>query len=162
MDIKMLPKKFLIIILVLLIVILGVGVWLGIKFFSSSNLDGPSEYAAVYLKTGDIYFGKLSFFPWPRLKNVWFLQRTLDSQNQPQLGILPLKNVFWGPVDKIYLNPQEIVFWTYLRKNSQLTEALRNPNILNQPTVPASTDLQTKNLQATSTNNGLKSTSTNE
>lgn len=156
----MLPQKLLIIILVLLIVILGVGVWLGINFFGSSNLDGPSEYAAVYLKSGDIYFGKLSFFPWPRLKNVWFLQRTLDGQNQPQLGILPFKNVFWGPVDKIYLNPQEIVFWTYLRKNSQLTEALRNPNILNQPNESTQTNIQ--NQQVISTSSSLKSTSTNK
>jgi hypothetical protein len=110
---------------------LGLGIWLGVKILGRENPEGPSKYSAVYLQTGDIYFGELSWFPWLSLKNVWLLQRSVDEQNQVQLGVVPFKNSFWGPIDKIYLNPKQVVFWTNLKKDSQLAKALDNPNILN-------------------------------
>jgi hypothetical protein len=128
---QLIPKKLLIILLIILVIVLGLGIWLGVKILGRQNPEAPSKYSAVYLRTGDIYFGELSWFPWPSLKNVWLVQRTVDSQNQVQLGVVPLKNSFWSPVDKIYLNPREVVFWTKLRKDSQLVRALENPNILN-------------------------------
>ena len=84
------------------------------------------------MATGDIYFGKMSWFPWPRLRGVWYLQRTVSEANQPQLGVIPFSSVFWGPVDSMYLNPRQIVFWTNLRSDSELAKALGNPSILNQ------------------------------
>jgi hypothetical protein len=129
--IQLIPKKILIILLIILVIVLGLGIWLGVKILGRENPESPSKYSAVYLQTGDIYFGELSWFPWPSLKNVWLIQRTVDSQNQVQLGVVPLKNSFWGPIDKVYLNPREVVFWTKLRKDSQLVRALENPNILN-------------------------------
>jgi len=128
---QLIPKKILIILLIILVIVLGLGIWLGVKILGRENPEAPSKYSAVYLQTGDIYFGELSWFPWPSLKNVWLVQRTIDQQNQAQLGIVPLKNSFWGPTDKLYLNPKQVVFWTNLRKDSQLVKALENPNILN-------------------------------
>jgi hypothetical protein len=129
--IQLIPKKILIILLIILVIVLGLGIWLGVKILGRENPEAPSKYSAVYLQTGDIYFGELSWFPWPSLKNVWLIQRSVDQQNQVQLGIVPLKNSFWGPTDKIYLNPKQVVFWTNLRKDSQLVKVLENPNILN-------------------------------
>jgi hypothetical protein len=128
---RLISKKLLIILLIILVIVLVLGIWLGVKILGRENLESPSKYSAVYLQTGDIYFGELSWFPWPSLKNVWLVQRSVDQQNQVQLGIVPLKNSFWGPTDKIYLNPKQVVFWTNLRKDSQLIKALENPNILN-------------------------------
>ncbi len=126
----MLPKKLIIILAVAVVVVLGAGIWLGVKFLGSKDPTGPSEYSAVYLSTGDIYFGKLSWFPWLRMKNVWFLQSSVNQQNQPQLGLSALKNAFWGPVDEIYLNSKQVIFWTSLRNNSQLVQAFTNPSAL--------------------------------
>jgi len=131
---ELISKKVLIVILILLIVVLVLGIWLGIKFLGRENPEAPSKYSVVYLQTGDIYFGKLSWFPWLwrlSLKNVWLVQRVIDQQNQTQLNVVPLKNSFWGPIDKIYLNPKQVIFWTNLRKDSQLIKVLENPNILN-------------------------------
>ncbi|MGB9609098.1 MAG: hypothetical protein ACPL3E_01845, partial [Minisyncoccia bacterium] len=116
--------------------------WLGLKFVNKSNPESASDYAAVYLQTGDIYFGKLDLFPWPRLKNVWYFQKTVDAQNQVQLGILQFKNLFWGPVDEIYLNPKQVVFWTYLKNSSQLVSAFNNPELLKQQPSQSSTPSQ--------------------
>jgi len=39
-----------------------------------------NPYYAVYLQTGDMYFGKLSRFPKLTLSDVWFLQRNIDEE----------------------------------------------------------------------------------
>ncbi len=98
---------------------------------NSANADfKSSQFTAVYLTTGDIYFGKMDWFPWPRMKNVWFLQRGVDQKNQPQYGLAPFKGVFWTPIDEVYLNPKEIVFWTKIKDGSELAKALANPAAL--------------------------------
>lgn len=86
-----------------------------------------SEITAVYLSTGDIYFGKMDWFPWPRLKNVWYIQRGTTQAQEPQIGLAPFKDVFWSPMDEIYLNPKEIIFWTRVKGGTQLAEALSDP-----------------------------------
>lgn len=126
-------KKFLIITALIVLLFIGLGIWVG-SYLSSqqSNPSGPSEYSAVYLSTGDIYYGVLSWFPLPHLKNVWLLQRSVDQNNQQQLGIAPFNRAFWGPVDEIYLNPKQVIFWTRLRNDSQVLKAIQNPSALQQ------------------------------
>jgi hypothetical protein len=150
----MLPKKLLIILIVIVIAILGVGIWLGVKFLGPKNPAGPSEFSAVYLATGDIYFGKLDWFPWPRMTNVWFLQRSINQQNQPQLGVAPFSSAFWRPIDEIYLNPKQIIFWTNLRNDSQLAQALANPTALQSLQSPAQPQPQPQPSASTSTFQG--------
>ncbi len=126
----MLPKKLIAVLVLIVLVVLIFGLWLGLKLMSPKNPAGPSEYSAVYLTTGDIYFGKLSWFPSLRLTNVWFLQRSVNQQNQAQLGLSALKNAFWGPVDEVHLNAKQVIFWTSLRNDSQLVQAFANPSSL--------------------------------
>jgi hypothetical protein len=135
----MFTKKLIVIVIVIVIVLVAVGVGIGLRLLAGQNPAGASEYSAVYLTTGDIYFGKLSWFPWPHMKNVWFLQRTVNQQNQTQLGVAPLSSAFWKPIDEIYLNPKEIILWTSLRNDSQLAQALANPAALQPASVPQET-----------------------
>jgi hypothetical protein len=90
------------------------------------------SYDAIYLNTGDIYFGKLHMFPKPYLTNVLYLQRTTDATGRTQLGLSNFSSAFWGPADVIYLNPSQIEFWAPLRSDSQLIPILENPSLLNQ------------------------------
>jgi hypothetical protein len=143
-------KRLILIFILIVIVIIILAGWLALTLMRS-NESGPSAYSAVYLSTGDIYFGKLSWFPRPHLKEVWYLQRGVDQQNQPQLGIAQFKNAFWGPMDEIYLNPKEIIFWTSLRKDSQLAKAFANPAGI-QSAVPPQQIPQGNPPAATSTN----------
>jgi hypothetical protein len=117
----------------LVIIVIALGAWIGALMFgssSSSSATGPSSYAAVYLSTGDIYYGKLSWFPSPHLTDVWYLQK--GGANGTQFGIAPFTSAFWGPINEVYLNPNQIIFWTYLRNNSEIAEALSNPVLLQQ------------------------------
>lgn len=133
----MLSKKLIIIAVIVIVIVIALGVWLGFRFFSTPDPAGPSQYSAVFMVTGDIYYGKLSWFPWPRLKEVWFLQRGVDPQSQQvQLGIAPFRTAFWGPVDSIYLNPKQILLWTRLRNDSQVAQAFANPALLQPQAQP--------------------------
>lgn len=90
--------------------------------------SNSSPYSAVYLKTGDIYFGKLSWFPRVKIENPWFLQRTVDEKNETRIGVAPLADAFWKPVNEIFLNRSEIVFWTRLQSDSQVIPLLSGEN----------------------------------
>ncbi|MBI4087632.1 MAG: hypothetical protein HY434_02270 [Candidatus Liptonbacteria bacterium] len=130
----MLPKKILILLVAAVVVILAFGIWLGSLILREKKINpaGSSQYSAVYLTTGDIYFGKLSWFPYPRLKNVWFLQRSVGQNNQVQLGIGQFNNAFWSPVDEVRLNPKQIILWATLRNDSQVIKVFDNPSLLQQ------------------------------
>ncbi len=130
----MVQKKLIAILLVAVVLLLLLVVWVAARFLNnSSDPAGPSPYSAVYLSTGDIYYGKLSWFPIPKMTDVWYLQRGYDAQSeQQQLGLAPLSSVFWKPVDEITLNPKQIVFWTKLRNDSEVAQAIANPNLLRQ------------------------------
>ncbi len=93
------------------------------------------SYHAVYLRTGDIYFGKLITFPTFGLRNVYTLQITQDPQNP--LRIQKFSDVFWGPSDYLKLNRNEVVWYTELQKDGQLYQLLStNPNLIPQQQAP--------------------------
>lgn len=76
-------------------------------------------YWAVYLDTGDLYFGKLNKFPKFALSNVYLLQRNQDDQKNP-FSVSKFENAFWAPENKIYLNEKNIVWKAKLKKDSQI------------------------------------------
>lgn len=119
-------KKSQLIFVVLVIIILGLAVTL-VAQFKNTRSDTASRFSAVYLEGGDIYFGELSWFPTLKLKNVWYIQRGGAEAEAPQLSLAPFSAVFWGPESEINLNRNKIIFWTKLRKDSQVTKFLENP-----------------------------------
>lgn len=140
-------KRLVIGLIVLIAVLVVVGIWVG-SIIGGSKGEGPSGYTAVFLTSGDIYFGKLSWFPWPKLTSAWFIQRGVDEQNRPQLAIAPFNSVFWGPVGDIYLNPKEVLFWAPVKASSQVAKAIDNPSSVQappqqqQPTVQQAPEVQ--------------------
>jgi hypothetical protein len=79
--------------------------------------DFSRSYSAVYLDTGDLYFGELSRFPYPSLSNVWYLQR--DGQNQGNT-LSEFSKAAWGPEDKIKINRDRVVWTAKISDASQL------------------------------------------
>jgi len=128
----MLPKKLLVILVVVLVVLVAVGVWVGLKLASKDDGTSPSEYSMVMLSNGEVYFGKLSWFPRPRLENAWALQRAVDENNQVQISVNPVNRAFWGQTDFLYLNPREIISWAPLLENSELVKGMKDPASLQQ------------------------------
>lgn len=100
-------SAFLIIFLVLLI-----SVFL-LFYYRGFNIN---NYYAVYLKTGDIYFGKLSRFPSLTLSNVWYLR----SDSQGELSISRFDQSVWGPEDKLKINNDQVVWIAKISPTSQI------------------------------------------
>lgn len=128
-------KKIFISVIVVLIVLLFTLLFFTLKTNQSSNSE-VSKFSAIYLKTGDIYFGKLSWFPRLKIQNPWLLQRAVDANNQPQVSVVPFTDAFWKPVNEIYLNKDEIVFWTKLRGDSPILPFLSGESSNSNPAQP--------------------------
>jgi hypothetical protein len=123
----------------LLFAIILVGIWVGVSTMSQQNANpnAPSKYSAVYLTSGDVYFGKLHWLPWPHLTDVYFLQHNTTDPSKPAFLVVRLTSVFWSPIDSLYLNPKQILFWTRLRQQSDIVSGIESQNT-QQQTMPQS------------------------
>ena len=64
------------------------------------------------------------------MSDVWYITRNQNQSGQTQLGLAPMKSIFWGPIGNIRLNAQDIVFSTRLLNSSQVVQAIENPSSL--------------------------------
>ena len=74
-------------------------------------------YYAVYLNTGDLYFGRLNYFSNSSLSDVYYIQRNPEDRQNP-LSISKFENSFWKPEGKIYINDDMIVWKVRLKKTA--------------------------------------------
>ena len=127
-----LPKSVAIVIIIVVIVLfVGLGIWIGMCFHaggSAANDSSLSPYSAVYLSTGDIYFGTLVWSPSPHLEDAWFLQRGTNAAGNATVSVYPFSQVTWGPSDTVYLNSSQIIFWTRLSSTSTVAQLIANPS----------------------------------
>lgn len=107
---------------VALIFIGAVGV--GVYVFSFVNANKP--VTGVLLETGDMYFGRLSYFPRLSLEEVYVVQSVTDPLNPTQTiyQVVPLRFSIWSP-SKINLNYDKIVFMGRVGEDSQVMRAIR-------------------------------------
>ena len=142
---------------VVAVIFIAVGIWIGLSLVGNraeSASVALSPYSAVYLSTGDIYFGKLDWFPTPHIENAWFLQWSTDAKGNSTVGVYPFNQVAWGPAGDVYLNSKQIILWTRLASTSTIAQTMENRSaataaaaaqqnapITQTPTVTASTTL---------------------
>ena len=126
----------------LIIAIILLMILLYISFINkASSIKNP--YYAVYLQTGDMYFGKLSRFPRLALSDVWFLQANTAEQGGAEL--IKYSNAMFGPQDKMEINRENVVWISKLRNDSQVVNYIlqsKNSALQNaqpQATVPPAT-----------------------
>lgn len=135
------PKKLFLVLLAALLVLVGAVLWMSV-LVGQGTPSGPSPYSMVAMANGEVYFGKLSWFPSPRLTNVWSLQRVVGADSQIQLAVNQLTRSLGEPVDELFLNSSQIAAWTRLRNSSQLVRVFQNPGLVNVPQAPATSTFQ--------------------
>ncbi len=113
---KISNKNILFLAVTLIIILVAIIYW------RQNDIERP--YYAVYLENGDIYFGKLSVFPYLFLNNAYFLQKN-PSDSQNLFSVLKFENAFWGPENKIYLNNDKIIWKTKLKAGSQVLDLIK-------------------------------------
>ncbi len=112
-------NKFLILLLVAALAALGYVLWQ-----YQTRAERPETYTAVYMNTGDLYFGRLHLFPSLSLTDVFLLQRNQNDAANP-LSLAKFSNVFWGPADRLELNRANVVWMTALDDTSKVLETIR-------------------------------------
>lgn len=158
-----LPKSLAIVLIVVVVLVLvWMGAFLEMRIANNATVENTaslSQYSAVYLSTGDVYFGILDWSPSPHIENPWFLQRNTNASGQPTVGVYPFNQVAWGPSNSVYFNAQDIVFWTRLSSTSSVAQAMENPaaaeaaqqqNISEVQSVPTSTPAESSSTTPTS------------
>ncbi|MDD5099241.1 MAG: hypothetical protein PHP35_02775 [Candidatus Colwellbacteria bacterium] len=102
-------------------------------------------YVAVYLITGDVYYGKATFFPKLTLDDAVFLQKGNDGS----LSVQKLSDLLWKPIDPMVIERDQVIFWMKLDSTSPVIDAIegRIPQQQQQQQQQVPTEQQESNQQ---------------
>lgn len=135
----MLKNKPLLINIILLAIIAFLAVYVFV-FNKDINFEMKRSYYAVYLQTGDLYFGHLcKFFSKYTLTNVYLLQ--IDQKGGSSLQ--KFEQSAFQPEDKITLNKENIVWVSKIKNESPLIPILEGKQASIPTTVPSETPTTT-------------------
>jgi hypothetical protein len=129
---------------IILILILGIGAAAYVGWRHISDAWGNAKWYAVYLDTGDLYFGHLSHDDSLTLSDVWYVQHS--TQGDPSIN--DFSKVSWKPEGTIKINREHIVWTAPIASDSPLLSAMHSleasgadsysgPAINSLPLVPA-------------------------
>jgi hypothetical protein len=118
-------------IVVLVVLALGLVCW---KVFMSENSIKKSQYQAVFLANGQVYFGKISNVSnsYVKLTDIYYLQvqqavqpAQSSSSEQPKVSLAKLGNELHGPEDEMQINRDQVLFWENLKDDSKVVTAIK-------------------------------------
>jgi hypothetical protein len=125
-----------IIILALLII---AGTVVSKQFASTGPQIDKSKYQAIFLSSGQVYFGKLqnSNGDYLTLTNVFYLQAKTDSTTagNPQktstssandVELIKLGNEIHGPEDKMVISHAQVLFYENLKSDGRVSQSIAN------------------------------------
>lgn len=106
------------------LIFLAVGVILVALLGSALSLtpvfNRQPNYSAVYLVTGDLYFGDLSRFPTLQLSNAHLLQ--VDEEGE--MFLVNFEEVPWSPKGALRLSRDKIIWTVPLDSESETVQAM--------------------------------------
>lgn len=126
------------VVVVLVIVIVGFKTdWYGLKNKTTgTNSTSTSDYSAVFLSNGQVYFGRLSNITseWVTLTDIYYLQvaqqkdlqpkSETTSTEQPKLSLVKLGNELHGPKDRMDINQKHVLFWEELKSDGKVVQSI--------------------------------------
>jgi hypothetical protein len=129
-------------IIVLALVVLAVVSAASGKLWAKHALK--SEYQAVFLTNGQVYFGKMEFrHGWVTLRDIYYLQRAdglqqaaagdgnsnasapAAGEQQQQLQLVKLGSEVHGPEDEMHIARDKIMFWENLKSDSRVVQKIK-------------------------------------
>ena len=102
----------------------------------TSSLDFPTEYQAVYLDNGQIFFGKLGETgnPFPILRDVFFVQTQLiDKDKKETRNLLIRRGAEGHGPDFMRLNGRHIVVIEPVAPDSRVAQLIREAKAAPKP-----------------------------
>lgn len=94
-----------------------------------------SQYQAVFLTNGQVYFGKLKGTSgnYITLKDVYYIQSNPQQAGgsaspSPQLALVQLGNEIHGPESQMQISTDQVIFWENLKSDSKVVDAINQKN----------------------------------
>jgi hypothetical protein len=86
-----------------------------------------TEYQAVFLANGQVYFGKIenAESPYPMLKEVYYLNRQMDKNSKEVKATLVKRTSDWHSPDYMYINSSQIAIMEPVSPNSKVGQLIK-------------------------------------
>lgn len=115
---------FIPILIVIVLVVIGAA-WM---FFFSGSLPLSSDYQAVFIDSGQVYFGQLEeeggeFY---RLTDVFYLQTGYSLETETDVSLVKLGGEMHGPEDEMFILKEHILFIEDLTDESKVVQAIES------------------------------------
>jgi len=98
-----------------------------ISRFPSDTIALTSDYQAVFLDSGQVYFGKITQqrSEYLRLTQVFYLQSGVSAlDSEASVALVKLGNEMHGPKDEMFLSNEHILFIENLKDDSKVVQAI--------------------------------------
>lgn len=117
------------VLLALLIVVVIAGFVLDWRSKNTATIF-PTPYQAVLLSNGGVYYGKLQGYgtQHPVLTNVFYIVTRTDPKTNASSNILVKRGKELHEPDRMYLNPNSIVFVETVGANSKVAQLISEAN----------------------------------
>ena len=98
----------------------------GCNVSSQQKIKFDSEYQAVFLSNGQIFFGKLEdpMAPYPTLKNVFIVERRIHPETKQAVNIIVKRGNELHSPDVTYINSRHIVVIEPVLPNSRAAQLI--------------------------------------
>ncbi|NDC22098.1 hypothetical protein EBZ57_01860 [bacterium] len=122
------------------LIIFAIATMTGANGSSEKKLVNKSKLQAVFLNTGQVYFGKITQLNSKYLvvTNIYYLQSANangggNNNAQSNLTLIKLGCELHEPYDQMTINRDQVTFWENLQDNGQVAKAVstwvkQNPN----------------------------------
>ena len=110
-----------------LVIAVVAGAVLALSFGGGFDLKGEEQYYAVQMENGDLYFGKISYFPKFSLKDVYIPQSVSDPTNPlgQSLRVASLNQGSIWKANEIQLNRDKVLSVSKVDEDSQVMQAIK-------------------------------------
>jgi len=112
------------------------------KSQAQSKYVNNSQYQAVFLNGGQVYFGKIGTLndKYLTLSDIYYLRvnqtvqpNQTNSNSSNDVSLVKLGCELHGPQDQMVINQGQVIFWENLKGDGQVTKAIteykkQNPN----------------------------------
>ena len=118
----------------LIVICIGVIGYLIVAYENHKNTlsdDMASAYSAVFLSTGQVYFGRIEMID-PNflvLSSVYSVQTAVAGQNtssSPSISLSKLTEQLHGPTDRMYIHLSSVTFYEHLRPDSKVVQSIES------------------------------------
>ena len=96
-----------------------------------SLTTSPSNFVAVFLTSGQVYFGKINYYNSNilNLSDIYYLKSQPALQNGVKvnsISLIKLGSEIQGPTDNMYINTNHILFTENLKTQSKVVKSILN------------------------------------